>query len=189
MKIVINNENTIIIKNSRFICLLYQVNDINKVNDYLAKVREDYKDATHYCYAYIIGSTSKCSDDGEPAGTAGLPMLQVLHKNNLNNVLCIVVRYFGKILLGAGGLVRAYTKSVTECLNNHIVTLKSGYNITITFSYDNLKKIDFILKNCNVLDKTFEANIIYNVDVDNDILQLLKEENICKININKNIYL
>ena len=109
-----NNTNTIIIKNSRFICLLYQVNNIEEINKYLDEAKKTYKDATHYCYAYIIDNISKCSDDGEPSNTAGLPMLQVLKHNNLNNVLCIVIRYFGKILLGAGGLVRAYSKSVTE---------------------------------------------------------------------------
>ena len=80
MKSVINNENTIIIKNSRFICLLYNLDDSNKVEEYLLQAKNIYKDATHYCYAYIIGNISKCSDDGEPQGTAGLPMLQVLKK-------------------------------------------------------------------------------------------------------------
>ena len=94
MKSVIDNENTIIIKNSRFICLIYQIDDVSKVDNYLENAKKKYKDATHYCYAYIIGNNSKCSDDGEPSGTAGIPMLQVLKKNNLNNVLCIVIRYF-----------------------------------------------------------------------------------------------
>ena len=120
--------NTIIIKNSRFICLIYQIDDVSKVDSYLDNAKKKYKDATHYCYAYIIGNNSKCSDDGEPSGTAGIPMLQVLKKNNLNNVLCIVIRYFGKILLGAGGLVRAYsevtTKAIDECIKTYKIAIQ-----------------------------------------------------------------
>lgn len=189
MKSVINNENTIIIKNSRFICLLYNLDDNTKVEEYLKKAKETYKDATHYCYAYIIGNTSKCSDDGEPSGTAGMPMLQVLKKNNLNNVLCIVIRYFGKILLGAGGLVRAYTRSVVECLENSIVELNPGYNITLIFDYDNIKKIDYILKDIPNIQKNYTDSIIYNLNVNKDIYNELKNINNIKITINKNIYL
>lgn len=186
---VTNNINTIIIKNSKFICLLYQINDISEVNDYIENAKKLYKDATHYCYAYIINNISKCSDDGEPSNTAGLPMLQVLKYNKLNNVLCIVIRYFGKILLGAGGLVRAYTKSVTECLKEHIVNLEKGYNITITFNYNNLKQIDYLINNNKILNKSFENIITYNLNVSIDTYNQLKNSNICKIKINKNIYL
>lgn len=184
-----NNTNTIIIKNSKFICLLYQVNEVEQVYSYLEKAKNNYKDATHYCYAYIINNISKCSDDGEPSNTAGLPILQVLKYNKLNNVLCIVVRYFGKILLGAGGLVRAYTKSVTECLKDHIVNLERGYNITITFNYQNLKQINYIIKNINILEKNFKNDITYNLNVNMNTYNELKTANICTIKINNDIYL
>ena len=127
-----NSINELIIKNSKFITLLYKVDDINKINYYLDKVKETYKDATHYCYAYIISDIKRSSDDNEPSGTAGIPMLDVLEKNNLNNVLAIVVRYFGGIKLGSGGLIRAYSKSVRACLNLvDKVKLTKGYNIDI----------------------------------------------------------
>lgn len=186
---VTDNKNTIIIKNSRFICLLYHLDDINEVNNYIDAAKNEYKDATHYCYAYIINNISRCSDDGEPSGTAGMPMLQVLQKNNLNNVLCIVVRYFGKILLGASGLVRAYANSVSECLEGHIITLKKGYNITITFNYDNLKMIDYILKDAIFINKDFKDDITYNLNVDYDTYEKLKNISNCSIKINKDIYL
>ena len=189
MNSVIDNENTIIIKNSKFICLIYQVNDINLVNDYLESARNKYKDATHYCYAYIINNISKCSDDGEPSGTAGIPMLEVLKKNDLNNVLCIVIRYFGKILLGASGLVRAYSRSVSECIGGHIVVLQPGYNITIKFNYDNLKIIDYILKDKKNVKKKYEDIIIYNLDVDYHTYDKLININNCNVIINKDIYL
>ena len=83
MKTVTDNVNTMIIKNSRFICLLYYVDDVSKALELLNNSKVLYKDATHYCYAYIINYVSKCSDDGEPSGTAGMPMLQVLKKMHL----------------------------------------------------------------------------------------------------------
>ncbi len=186
---VIDNENMIVIKNSKFICILRHINNIDDFNKYMEYAKDKYKDATHYCYAYIINNSSKCSDDGEPSGTAGIPMLQVLKMNNLNNVLCIVVRYFGKILLGASGLVRAYTRSVTECLDNHIIELSPGYNITISFDYDNIKKIDYLLKDINIIDKKFENNVIYTLNVKEDIYNKLKEIDNCNITINYSLYL
>ena len=186
---VLNNKNEIIIKNSRFICFLYHVDRVEEVNKIIIDIKEKYKDATHHCYAYIIDNNNKCSDDGEPAGTAGLPILEVLNKNKLNHVLCIVVRYFGKIKLGANGLIRAYAKSVTECLKNSIVELKKGYNITIKFEYDNIKKIDYLTKDCNFHDKNYDNSITYNLDVDEKTYNNLLNSNICKLKINKNIYL
>ena len=188
MKSVIDSENTIVIKNSRFICLIYQVESKAQINNYLDEVKNLYPNATHYCYAYILENDKHESDDGEPSGTAGIPILQVLEKNNLNHVLCIVVRYFGKIKLGAGGLVRAYTKSVVECLKNNIIELTKGVEINITFSYINLKKIDYILKNVSVKNKFYDEDITYNLFVDNELLNELKQFNNIKIEIIRDVY-
>ena len=106
-------ENEIVIEKSRFITRIFRVNDIYMVNSILEEIRKKHYDATHNCYAYILGDNQeiqKCSDDGEPQKTAGFPMMDVLKKNNLTNVLVIVTRYFGGILLGSGPLTRAYTK-------------------------------------------------------------------------------
>lgn len=189
MNSVKNNEHTIIIKNSKFICLIYNVGSIEEINDILSKVKLKYYDATHCCYAYILDNIKKESDDGEPSGTAGIPMLLVLEKNNLNHVLCIVVRYFGKIKLGAGGLVRAYTKSVTECLKNNIITLISGVKVLIKFDYENIKNIDYLLKNTYIINKEFNDKVIYEVNIDNDLLEKLKAINDIEIEILDNIYL
>ena len=111
--------NTIIISKSEFITRLFRVNNIDEVNKNLAETRKKHYDASHNCYAYILGDNAeieKCSDDGEPLKTAGAPMLDALKKNNVTNILAITTRYFGGILLGAGGLVRAYSKSVSEAL-------------------------------------------------------------------------
>ena len=113
--------NEIIIKNSRFICVFMKINSID-ISNILDKIKEEYPKATHYCYAYVYNDIQRFSDDGEPGGTAGMPILNVLENNNLNYVLCIVIRYFGGIKLGAGGLVRAYTKAVTNALDKTKLT-------------------------------------------------------------------
>ena len=187
MKSVVNAVNTIIIKNSKFICLLYKVDTNLEINNYLEKVKNIYPNATHYCYAYILDNDKKESDDGEPSGTAGIPMLQVLEKNNLNHVLCIVVRYFGKIKLGAGGLVRAYTKSVVECLKNNIIELRKGFEVNITFSYNDLKQVDYLLKEYEVRNKIFDNDITYNLFLDDELLNSLKQINDIRINIIRDI--
>ncbi len=156
--------NEIIINKSRFICLLYRINNETDVDEILSKVKKEYKDATHYCYAYIISTIKRFNDDGEPSGTAGMPILNVLENNDLDYTLCIVVRYFGGIKLGAGGLVRSYTKAVTTTLNNtNIVTLHKGHKIIIEFNYDKTKLIDNLLKDIKIVDKEFLETIFYTI--------------------------
>ena len=157
-------NNTIIIKNSKFICCLYKVADIKKIEYYLKEIRNIYKDATHYCYAYVIGNKEKANDDGEPSGTAGIPILNVLKRNSLNNILCVVIRYFGGIKLGAGGLLRAYSNSVSEALKvSNIIEYVPTLKIKIVFKYDNLNTINNLLINSNIIYKEFDVNITYEV--------------------------
>lgn len=184
-----NTHNEIIIKNSRFICYLYKIKNINDINIILNELKNEHKDATHHCYAYIIDNIKKSSDDGEPGGTAGIPILKVLENNNLNNILAVVIRYFGGIKLGAGGLVRAYTKSVTNTISNdNIVNLIKGYNIEIEFNYSQVKEIDYLLKDININNKIFDTNIKYNIDIPTNFLEIIKSNNI-KYTIIKEIYL
>ena len=189
MKSVKNNEHTIIIKNSRFICYVYKVETIEEIEKILNDIKFKYYDATHCCYAYILDDIKKESDDGEPSGTAGIPMLQVLEKNNLNHVLCIVVRYFGKIKLGAGGLVRAYTKSVTETIKDNIVTLIPGVKIKLVFGYDKLKNVDYLLRDTVIINKEFNEDITYEVNADLALLEELKSISNIEINILDSIYI
>lgn len=112
-----NGEHEIIIEKSRFICTMKKVEHEEEAMAFIRELKKKYWDASHNCSAFIIDeSKQRSNDDGEPSGTAGLPMLEVLRKNNLFNVVVVVTRYFGGIKLGAGGLVRAYTKSVSETL-------------------------------------------------------------------------
>lgn len=180
MQTIKNNvNNEIIIKNSRFICYLYKIKDLDEVSIILNNIKLKEKSATHYCYAYILNDTKKSSDDGEPSGTAGIPILKVLENNNLNNILAIVVRYFGGILLGSGGLVRAYTKSVTNTLEqNNIIKLIKGYNIDIQFNYNQIKDIDYLLKDITINKKEFKDTIKYNIDIPSNFLDIIKINNI-----------
>lgn len=153
--------NEIVIKNSKFITLLYKIETVNtwKILD---DIKQKYPKATHYCYAYIYNEVKRFSDDGEPGGTAGMPILNVLEKENLNNILCVVVRYFGGIKLGAGGLVRAYTKSVTEALKGaDFIYLEKGVKIEIDFNYDIEKQINYLLKDSVIIEKSYDEKIKY----------------------------
>ena len=170
----IENESIaeIIVKKSKFIATLYEANSKDEAEKILQNVRKKYFDAKHHCYAYIIEKIEKCSDDGEPSGTAGAPLLALLKSANLTNVIIIVTRYFGGILLGTGGLVRAYTESAKNAIENAKIVCKDyGVQFEIEISYNNLKEIQFICKNLDIsiikieyqenvkllLESTFEA--------------------------------
>lgn len=138
-----------IVNKSEFITIIQKVYDVNYVEQILDKIKNEYKDATHYCFAYVIDNIKKASDDKEPSGTAGIPILNVLIKNDMNYVIAIVVRYFGGIKLGAGGLTRAYTRAVSDCLkenNKSIAAVTHGYEIIINVEYEKQKELDYLLK-------------------------------------------
>ena len=119
-KSILDNMKELIINKSRFISYKFELNSLDDVKTNLENLKKQHKKATHFCYAYVYNKdvvSEKCSDDGEPGGTAGYPILNVIKKKELKNVLVVVVRYFGGVKLGAGGLTRAYTKSVAELLN------------------------------------------------------------------------
>jgi len=171
-----NVENTIIVKNSKFITKLFKINNIDEIHSILDSIKDKYKDSTHICYAYIINCKEKCFDDGEPNSTAGLPILNVLKKNNLNNILAIVIRYFGGTKLGSGGLVRAYSNSIIEALKfTNVIKLEEGYLVEIEFSYDKVKLIDYMLYSKNIIDKNYKDNIIYKFYLNKDELSVISE--------------
>lgn len=159
------------INKSRFITKLFRIDNPDEINNIINSVKKEYRDATHYCYAYIIDQVKHFDDDGEPSGTAGMPILNVLENNNLNHVLCIVIRYFGGIKLGAGGLVRAYTKSATNVMdNNSFIELDKGQLLAIYFNYNDTKQIDHFLNGTKVVSKEFTDVVIYHIQIpDNQI--------------------
>lgn len=169
-------ENIYEIKKSKFITKLYRVNNIDEINKIFVELKKEYKDATHICYAYIVNNQEKCSDNGEPSGTAGLPILNVLKKNELQNILAIVIRYFGGIKLGAGGLVRAYSNSVVETLKlTEKTKLTEGYLIDLEFSYDNVKLVDYMLNDKTIISKEYNDSIIYKFYLNKEELSFIPE--------------
>ena len=168
-------ESEIIINKSKFISIITKVEKVDEIKDKLKEIKKKYKGATHYCYAYIINGYQKCSDDKEPSGTAGLPILNILKTNELNYILCVVVRYFGGIKLGAGGLVRAYSSSVKEVINKcEFGNLTPGYNIIIDFEYENIKQIENILKDIQII-KAYDTKVIYEFDIEKEEYNKRKE--------------
>lgn len=192
MKTIDSQTYTTIIQKSKFICKLIYLSDFQEIKKNLESVKDEYKDATHYCYAYIFDQTKRFSDDKEPNNTAGMPILNVLEKHELNHVLCIVIRYFGGIKLGVGGLVRAYTKAVTNCLEKtKILKLKKGKLLKIEFSYDKTKVINSLI-NENILFKEFNDTTIYTFSVYNENLDYIinnLKKHVIKLEILKDIYI
>jgi len=172
-----NVSNEISIKKSRFITFLYRVDSITEINDYLSFLNQKYCDATHVCYAYILDNVKRFNDNGEPGGTAGMPILGVLESKNLNHILCVVVRYFGGVKLGANGLVRAYSNSCSEAIMcSNIVNLSLGKLCSISFGYDNTKIIDSLLKNCLIINKVYNDLVSYTFKVSLNDLDCISNE-------------
>ena len=144
-------QNSRDIKKSQFICRLFPAQNEKEAKEIISEISEKYKDATHNCTAYVVSDGEGYDDDGEPGGTAGRPMLNVLKKNEIENAVAVVTRYFGGIKLGAGGLVRAYSKSVLECLAiAEIVEMELYELFKFTFEYQDIKTIDSELRGKNL---------------------------------------
>lgn len=138
-------------KKSRFIAHVAPAESEEEAAEFIERMRKRYYDARHNCTAYIIGRNreiTRCSDDGEPSGTAGKPILEVLLGAEVTNVVVVVTRYFGGTLLGTGGLVRAYTQATKEGLANAvIVTMRFGVELTICADYTDVGKVQYLLAN------------------------------------------
>lgn len=168
----------VIIKKSRFIGYLFKVTNFEEAQEVLKNIRKKHYDATHNCYAYIISDKDqtliKSSDDGEPGGTAGVVIYEVLKKNNLTNIICIVTRYFGGIKLGAGGLVRAYSQTAGEAIKqiDNLIKIEEKALLTLEFSYDKIHDVEKNMQNYLLIEKNFSTNVQYTYqlpakDVDN----------------------
>ena len=159
-------EHTLVIKKSEFICTLIPLNDEEKINETIDYYKEKYKDATHNCVAYLVGTKERANDDGEPSGTAGLPMLNVLQRQKIDNVIAIVTRYFGGIKLGAGGLTRAYTNSVADALKEAEIVdkeLVKLYRISVDYHFS--RKVSYLIQSKNLLlmNTEYDDEVHYDV--------------------------
>lgn len=169
-------------KKSRFIAHVVPVETQKEAEEFFNRMKKQYWDAKHNCSAFVIGKNNemqRCSDDGEPAGTAGRPMLEVLLKEEIHNVAVVVTRYFGGVLLGTGGLVRAYQKSVQEGLKNAIIVEKiSGQKIQIQTDYTDIGKIQYIIneKNIKELETVYSEKVEMLLVVAEDKVEDLEKE-------------
>lgn len=165
-------------KKSRFIATIFPVSTEEEALERISEMKKKYYDARHNCFAYVIGNkneTERCSDDGEPSGTAGRPMLDVLVGEGVHNAVAIVTRYFGGTLLGTGGLVRAYTAAMKEGLANCVLLeQKSGYKLSVKTDYNDIGKIQYLAR---TLELT-ELDTVYADAV--EMILLVPEEKIDK---------
>ena len=152
-------------KRSKFIANIFHIENVIEAENIIKQTKKKYYDARHNCYAYIVKEEQmikKSSDDGEPSGTAGSPILNVIEKNGLCNVLVIVTRYFGGILLGTGGLVRAYTEATIKAIEKaNIVQQEEGYEVEIITTYSDIEKLKYY---CNknqikIINIQYEENV------------------------------
>lgn len=157
-------------KRSRFIAHLIPVKQIEAVEKQLKALRLEHPDASHHCVAYILGETGdiqKSDDDGEPSQTAGLPMLDVLRKHDLTNVLCVVVRYYGGVKLGAGGLIRAYAKSTALAIKAAKLTVPISYlELTIDVSFAVAGKLEgYLREHTTVTDVRYAHAVTFTIEI------------------------
>ena len=185
-------------KKSKFISNVFYIESREEAEELIKKVNKQYHDARHNCYAYRVitsdGIIEKASDDGEPSGTAGAPMLTILSKNNLANVLVIVTRYFGGILLGTGGLVKAYSESCSLAIEKaEIVEKYIAQVYKIELGYSDLDKFKYFAKNNDIiiLNEEYLENVILEIGLkDKKITDKLseKEVNVKNIQFLKEMY-
>ena len=174
-------ESEIVEKKSRFLGKIKQVETEEEALAYIESLKKQYWDARHNCFAYIIGEngeTVRCSDDGEPSGTAGKPMLEVLQNNELRNVVAVVTRYFGGVLLGTGGLVRAYTQATHEALKQAcICTMTPMCVMLLKTDYNMLGKLKYQIagEELPILNEEYAADVVITIAV-----PLMQKERIVK---------
>ena len=144
----------IVEKKSRFIAQVFPVETEEEVATIFEQMKKKYWDARHNCYAFVLGEASqisRCSDDGEPSGTAGRPILEVINGKKLTNILIVVTRYFGGTLLGTGGLVRAYSQSAQAgIMASKVIRKEVGYRVSIDTDYNGIGKLQYVAMQNNI---------------------------------------
>lgn len=172
----------IVEKKSRFIADVFPVRNEEETAEIIERIKKQYWDARHHCWAYVIGEKQvqeRFSDDGEPSGTAGKPILEVIRGQKLHNTLIIVTRYFGGTLLGTGGLVRAYTQASQAGLEQStVITKTEGFRMNIKTDYTGLGKIQYLLgqKGIQIVNSNYTENVEIEILIPDSEEQMLKKE-------------
>ena len=183
-------ETEIVEKKSKFIANMFYIEDAQEAEEIIKKTKKKYFDARHNCIAYRVIENERLiersSDDGEPSGTAGAPMLNILQKNNLVNVLIIVTRYFGGILLGTGGLVRAYSSSLQKAIEESAKEKKClGVEMQVEVEYQNFESFKYYCKinNIEVVEIQYLEKIICKIELEETTkLKIIEDYETQKIN-------
>ena len=191
MKIILETKETEIVeKKSRFIANIAAVSSEEEAIEFIEKIKKKYYDARHNCYAYIIGDKGdkkKCSDDGEPQRSAGMPMMEVLENQGYFDIVVVVTRYFGGTLLGVGGLIRAYQGAVIEGLNASVSgEIHEGFRAKYRFGYDFYGKIKYIAESENIVieDTLFDENVTMSLIFEDGESERLQKKLIEETNAN-----
>lgn len=165
------------IKKSRFVCSLQRVTTKEEADAFIASIRQKNPKANHNCFAYLLGEHDEIqreSDDGEPSGTAGVPILEVLKRMAIHDVVAVVTRYFGGIKLGAGGLIRAYSNSTSRAIEQvGLVKKVLQRDLILTVSYANYEKLSYHLEQqqINVLDTNYGSDVTVTIAVDLEVVE------------------
>ena len=191
MKIILENkEAEIVEKKSRFIANIARVSSEEEALEFIDKIKKKYYDARHNCYVYIIGedgNKKKCSDDGEPQRSAGMPMMEVLENQGYFDIVAVVTRYFGGTLLGVGGLIRAYQGAVIEVLaNTKTGEIKDGFRVQYKFGYDFYGKIKYIADSENIVieDTVFDEMVTISLIFEKETCERLQKKLVEETNAN-----
>ena len=182
-KIIKNGQGEYIEKKSKFIAHIFNVESEQQAAAIIAEVKKKYWDARHNCYAYILGNKGEIqrfSDDGEPSGTAGKPILEVLSGNECSNCLCIVTRYFGGILLGTGGLTRAYSNTALASIENgKIIEVENGLQASLEIEYSENEKFKYYCErnNIKIVETKYSENIIQKIELNEEEYNKLISKN------------
>lgn len=169
-------------KKSEFIGYAKRVENEEEAKAFVAEIKDKHKQARHNCWAYIIGENmglQRYSDDGEPQGTAGIPILEVMKKSGITDCAIVVTRYFGGILLGAGGLTRAYTKGASIALKaGGVVEKVKGGKVSIVIDYDMLGKVQYLCgqNNWHIEDTEYSDKVIIHILAEDSIKELIEKE-------------
>lgn len=185
-----NGISKIIEKKSKFIGQAFYVETREEAENILKTIKQDNLNAKHNCYAYSILENNilitKSSDDGEPSGTAGMPILNVINENKVVNIIIVVTRYFGGILLGTGGLVRCYTKSAVEALRqSEIIKKEIGYRVKFITNYNKIEILKYYLKQnlCNIINTTYLGKIEIIAEISENVKNKMENEGVKKENM------